>query len=340
MPLYISFTLMKSSWKHYCSLLGFLFVLQVGLAQNVAPVAVDDAYTIGYNLSLNQSSVNGVLANDTDANGNGTLSVQTTPVVGPTNGSLTLNADGSFTYTPNAGYTGSDSFTYRVCDDGTPNTVVSRFDFDTATLTDATIGPNATSINPNAAQIGCGMYFPSGAGGSTGFDVVVPNTSGIFDFTSFEVSFDYQDQESQADIITAGNFRVYHVRANAVGIEIDVISSVTGLSENFSMELGSFLSGNNPYTVAYSEITGEITYTANGTTTVFALAPANSPLDTSLTTDITIGNRMDGSGRTTPPLCSMEIVDASVLCDEAVVNIDVVATIITNRRITYRVSPN
>src|SRR5207244_6049259 len=35
---------------------------------------------------------------------------------GPTNGSLTLNADGSFTYTPDANYFGADSFTYHAVD--------------------------------------------------------------------------------------------------------------------------------------------------------------------------------------------------------------------------------
>ena len=35
---------------------------------------------------------------------------------GPGNGVLTLNADGSFTYTPNPGYNGIDSFIYEVSD--------------------------------------------------------------------------------------------------------------------------------------------------------------------------------------------------------------------------------
>jgi VCBS repeat-containing protein len=41
-------------------------------------------------------------------------------VTGPTLGVLTLNANGSFTYTPNANVSGSDSFTYRA-NDGTLN---------------------------------------------------------------------------------------------------------------------------------------------------------------------------------------------------------------------------
>jgi hypothetical protein len=37
-------------------------------------------------------------------------------VTGPTNGVLVLNADGSFSYTPNAGFRGTDSFTYQAHD--------------------------------------------------------------------------------------------------------------------------------------------------------------------------------------------------------------------------------
>lgn len=43
------------------------------------------------------------------------LPVDTTPVTSPTNGTVTIEAGGVFTYTPNADYVGLDNFTYRVC---------------------------------------------------------------------------------------------------------------------------------------------------------------------------------------------------------------------------------
>ena len=54
-----------------------------------------------------------VLANDTSGSGN-PLTAQL--VSGPSNGQLTLNADGTFSYTPNANFWGTDSFTYSAAD--------------------------------------------------------------------------------------------------------------------------------------------------------------------------------------------------------------------------------
>ena len=55
-----------------------------------------------------------VLGNDRDPDGSGNL---TAALVGPAqHGSVTLNANGAFTYTPNAGYSGTDTFTYAASD--------------------------------------------------------------------------------------------------------------------------------------------------------------------------------------------------------------------------------
>ena len=71
------------------------------------------AYTVIDGNTITVNAANGILANNTNADG-GTLSA----VLGTTtaNGSLTLNADGSFIYTPNAGFCGTDSFTYTATD--------------------------------------------------------------------------------------------------------------------------------------------------------------------------------------------------------------------------------
>lgn len=310
------------------------------MGQKVAPVAAADTYNLGINFTLERNVSNGLLSNDNDANGDATMNVQTSPISNPSNGLVVLNSDGSFSYTPNNGFLGADSFRYRVCDDGSPNDIVSRFDFNNPDLTIATIGPDATSVNPLAAQLGCGVYFPTGAGGSTGFDINIPNTGGIFNFTSFTASFEYEDQESTADIITAGNFRVYHITGNQIGIRVDVINGSTGLANSFTVNLGNFVAGNNTYIISYDELKGAITYTANGTTTLFNVAPAFSPLNTALASDILLGRFMDGSGSTRPSFCSMEFIDDSKLCDEADVILNVTASVITNRKITYRVKPN
>jgi hypothetical protein len=84
-----------------------------------SPVAGDDAYVVQMDTPLSIVAP-GVLANDGDQDGD-TLTVQTSPVSGPANGGVVLATDGSFTYTPVGGFTGTDSFTYRV-DDGTGRT--------------------------------------------------------------------------------------------------------------------------------------------------------------------------------------------------------------------------
>src|SRR5262249_57949445 len=60
----------------------------------------------------------GVLANDTDVDGDKLTAVLDK---GPGHGELTLNADGSFTYTPDANYNGADSFTYKANDGSLDN---------------------------------------------------------------------------------------------------------------------------------------------------------------------------------------------------------------------------
>lgn len=84
-------------------------------AVNDAPVTVKDEYVIPANGSLFVPANLGVLNNDTDVEGDPLTAILETP---PTEGTLTLNADGSFNYEPPADLVGSVTFQYKA-NDGT-----------------------------------------------------------------------------------------------------------------------------------------------------------------------------------------------------------------------------
>ncbi|HVX64538.1 MAG TPA: cadherin-like domain-containing protein, partial [Pirellulales bacterium] len=97
---------------------------------NNPPTATNDSYAISEDNTLNIPS-GGVLANDTDPDADPLSAVL---VSGPANGTLTLNADGSFSYVPNANFNGADSFTYKA-NDGTADSNV------------ATVSINVIAVN-------------------------------------------------------------------------------------------------------------------------------------------------------------------------------------------------
>ena len=80
---------------------------------NDAPLAAGDAYSANENAVLTVGTATGVLANDDDVDGDDLTAVLVDPV---TNGTLALAADGSFVYTPDTNYAGTDSFTYQAFD--------------------------------------------------------------------------------------------------------------------------------------------------------------------------------------------------------------------------------
>jgi hypothetical protein len=82
------------------------------LSGNAAPLAIDDFYDVPANHALAVNVADGVLSNDEGA-------CRSIPVVvsAPENGTLVLNKNGAFTYTPKTGYTGDDLFTYAFKDD-------------------------------------------------------------------------------------------------------------------------------------------------------------------------------------------------------------------------------
>jgi hypothetical protein len=78
------------------------------------PEAVDDAYELWVGEPLTVDAP-GVLANDTDPE---SRPLTTFFVSGPANGTVNLNTNGSFTYTPAPGFSGVDSFKYKAVNNG------------------------------------------------------------------------------------------------------------------------------------------------------------------------------------------------------------------------------
>jgi hypothetical protein len=76
-----------------------------------APVAVGDNYIVTEGAPLSVPAP-GILVNDSGGNGSLTALL----VSGPANGTLTLNSNGSFLYTPGTNFVGQDSFSYKASD--------------------------------------------------------------------------------------------------------------------------------------------------------------------------------------------------------------------------------
>src|SRR6266850_1922033 len=108
-------------------------------ARNQAPVANPDSYSTNEDTALTIAAP-GVLGNDTDADGNPLTAV----LVGgplPSQGSLTLNANGSFTFTPTLNFNGPATFTYKAND--------GIIDSNTATVTITVIAVNDAPVATN-----------------------------------------------------------------------------------------------------------------------------------------------------------------------------------------------
>jgi VCBS repeat-containing protein len=113
-------------------------------AVNDPPVAVNDSYTTAEDTALTVL-VPGVLTNDTDPE---TSTLTATLFTGPSNGTLSLNANGSFNYTPNANFNGTDSFTYKASDGSLFSSPA------TVTITVTAVNDNPVALNDGAITNG------------------------------------------------------------------------------------------------------------------------------------------------------------------------------------------
>jgi hypothetical protein len=117
---------------------------------NDPPVAADDSYAATEDVPLVVAAP-GVLANDSDVDGD---ALYVDSYTQPANGDLELNADGSFTYTPDPDYCGSDGASYTVSD-GAGGSGTAAISFDVACVNDPPVV--STSLVSQTVQYSDGI---------------------------------------------------------------------------------------------------------------------------------------------------------------------------------------
>jgi len=118
---------------------------------NNSPVATDDDYIVEEDTVLNVEDDSGVLNTDSDVENDPFTAVLVSEV---SDGVLTLNSDGSFTYEPNDDFTGIDSFTYTA-NDGFSDSNIATVNITVTPVNDAPIADNQSVTTPkeNAVEI-------------------------------------------------------------------------------------------------------------------------------------------------------------------------------------------
>ncbi|MCC6283667.1 MAG: cadherin-like domain-containing protein [Saprospiraceae bacterium] len=99
-----------------------------------SPLAINDAYACTGNVGINVPAASGVKVNDFDDNPGG-LTVTAGTFPSSQGGSVMIAADGSFMYTPPAGFTGSDTYMYTLNDGNGVGAPVPATDVGTVTIT-------------------------------------------------------------------------------------------------------------------------------------------------------------------------------------------------------------
>ena len=108
-----------------------------------APVAANLSFSGNEDTAINGS----VVATDGDGD-----ALAYTVVDGPANGSLNLNLDGSFTYTPDANYHGPDDFTFKA-NDGSTDSNVATVSITVNSVNDAPVAAGGTAIGDEDTAI-------------------------------------------------------------------------------------------------------------------------------------------------------------------------------------------
>ncbi len=204
---------------------AFLNIAGASVPAAAAPTAVPDSFTVPFNSAYSDN----VLNND--------IGISNAAIVANvTNGTLIFNVDGTFTYTPNTGFSGTDSFTYNG-NSGSSNTT-------TVTLAVASLG-TAPTANGDSFTSSVASFFrsphpgvllndtdPSGYTLTAKADPANPlpagvtlNPDGSFTATGGVSSFTYVAVNSQGTVSQPATVTISYLVAN--GPKVSVIDALS-----------------------------------------------------------------------------------------------------------------
>ncbi len=141
------------------------------------PITVAAAYSVTQDATLTVSAAEGVLAGDVDPQG---LSLSATVLTGPANGTLSFNSDGSFTYTPDSGYLGPDSFTYEASN---------AYASSAPTTVSITVSPPALTWTGSTGNWTDGTWGAGGSYPGTTVNATVGGSGSVVNVTSDQAAY-------------------------------------------------------------------------------------------------------------------------------------------------------
>ncbi len=257
-------------------------------AVNHAPVAMNDSYSVNQDSTLTIAAA-GVLGNDTDADGNALTAAQ---VVTAAHGTVALAANGSFTYTPTAGFMGTDSFTY-VANDGTIDSNIATITITVNAVNHAPVAVNdsySTDEDTTLTIAGAGVLGNDADADSAALNAVLGtapangtltlNTNGSFTYTPYanfngSDSFTYKANDGALD----SNVATVNITVNPVNDAPDAVNDAYTSTQGTDLVIAApGVLGNDSdvdsttltAAIEVSPANGNVTLSANGSFTYTA----------------------------------------------------------------------
>lgn len=142
----------------------------------------------------------------------------------------------------------------------------SRFDFNTADLKLASIGPNGLACDPDAASNGTGYYMTTNCASTKGLDLEIPNPGALFDCNEMGMTFNFQRDESQANFFQRGGTQFY-ISGNIIYIQYRTDDGFGGFTNYGPFNTGYSLINDDiyrEYTFEYRMTSGIARILVNG----------------------------------------------------------------------------